>query len=154
MSVDPETGAARPRLLLAEDDDDLRALLELALGQEFDVVAMEDRLELLDYLELTQKRPPRVRAPDVILTDLCMPGGAGLELLEQIRALGIACPIGLMSAFADPETGKKALAKGANFFVDKPLDVDELIVRVKGLLEDRRAQATGAAGDGASAAGR
>jgi len=152
MSLDNDHDDDRPRLLLAEDDDELRSLLELALSEDFHVVSMEDRLELLDYLELSRARPPRARQPDVILSDLCMPGGAGLELLEQIRELGFTGPIGLMSAFADPETARGAIAKGADFFVDKPLDVDELIIKVKGLIEERRAQAV--AVDGAEAAGR
>lgn len=152
MSVGNDHDDERPRLLLAEDDDELRTLLELTLSEHFHVVSMEDRLELLDYLELSRARPPRARPPDVILSDLCMPGGAGLELLEQIRELGFSGPIGLMSAFADPETARRAIAKGANFFVDKPLDVDELIVKVKGLLEVNRDQA-GATGE-VEAAGR
>jgi DNA-binding response OmpR family regulator len=149
MTLATDHDDERPRLLLAEDDDELRTLLELALSDDFHVVSMEDRLELLDYLELSKAQPPRAKAPDAILSDLCMPGGAGLDLLDQIRGLGFRGPLGLMSAFADPEMARCALTKGANFFVYKPLDIEELIVRLKGLLNEEHARSHGR--DGAEA---
>jgi DNA-binding response OmpR family regulator len=69
--------------------------------------------------------------PDLILLDVIMPGMDGFEVLEKVRATS-RLPVIVFSA--RPENGEKALSLGANDFLAKPLDVDEMVRRIEQLL--------------------
>jgi CheY-like chemotaxis protein len=122
------------RILIAEDDDDLRDLLTEALSRGHVVVALEDGFELADYLELTRMPGTRVPAPDLIVSDLRMPGLSGLDVLERLLRGRPGCPVVMISAFADDATRAEARREGVTLFFDKPLDVDLLDSAVRELL--------------------
>ena len=124
---------ARRRILLAEDDDDLRELLQAWLGEEYLVVCVEDGFELLDYFSLTHGEHP-VPPPDLIVSDVCMPGMSGIEVLNQLRGQHVDCPVVLMSAFADEKTRTRALESGATMFIEKPVDLAYLVETVRRLI--------------------
>src|SRR5581483_12523117 len=109
------------RILIAVDDDDLRELLTEVLGRGHIIVALEDGFELADYLELTQQPGTRVPRPDLIVSDLCMPGRSGLDVLERLLGGRPGCPVVMISAFADDDTRGKAHSEGVTLFFDKPL---------------------------------
>ncbi len=89
------------------------------------VVALEDGFELSDYLDLVLAQGgPGV--PDLILSDVRMPGRTGLEVLARVRQKGLRCPVLLLSAFADEPTREEARRLGAKALLDKPVDMDEL----------------------------
>ncbi len=71
------------------------------------------------------------RRPDVVLTDLKMPGMTGIELLEQIRAIDEELPVVLMTAFGTIETAVEAMRLGAFDYITKPFEGDELIITIK-----------------------
>ncbi|MBM7113487.1 response regulator [[Archangium] primigenium] len=120
------------RILLAEDDEDMRALLTLTLARAgYAVVALEDGYELADYVSLTQVCGGPLRAPDLILSDIRMPGRTGLEVLAQLHAAGLSCPVILLSSFADEETRAEARRLGVSAFLDKPVDLDVLRATVR-----------------------
>jgi len=124
-----ESVALNPlRVLVAEDDDDLRALLIAGLELEgHRVVDLEDGFELEDYLELSNRQVSRRLQPDVIVTDEQMPGRTGLEVLREARSQGLTCPCVVISGFAD-ETLRAAVEKLAPAFVlRKPFDLEEVI---------------------------
>jgi CheY-like chemotaxis protein len=115
------------RILLAEDDEALRSLLTLALVRAgHAVVALEDGYELADYVSLTQVCGGPLSPPDLILSDIRMPGRTGLEVLAQTQAAGLCCPVILLSAFADDETREEARRLGVRAFLDKPVDLEVL----------------------------
>ncbi len=120
--------APRPtRVLLAEDDDDLRTLLTLALVRAgYAVVALEDGFEMADYVSLTQVCGGPLQPPDLILSDVRMPGRTGLDVLAQVQAVGLFCPAIVLSAFADDETREAARRLGVHAVLDKPVDLDVL----------------------------
>lgn len=64
--------------------------------------------------------------PDVVLLDLRMPRLDGLAVLREIRRLHATLPVFVMSADVSPESAEKALRAGADDFVAKPIDLDEL----------------------------
>jgi len=107
--------------LLAEDDDDLRELIQQFLEERaYRVIPVEDGLELGDYLSLAHENN-RVPIPSLILADVNMPGRTSLEVLEQFgRDEGV--PIVLISAFADDETRRRAAKIGVTMVLDKPID--------------------------------
>lgn len=89
------------------------------------VVSLEDGFELADYLELVLATGG-LELPDLILSDVRMPGRTGLEVLAQVRQKGLTCPVLLLSAFADDMTREEARRLGAKALLDKPVDMDEL----------------------------
>lgn len=120
------------RILLAEDDDELRSLLTLTLARAGHlVVALEDGYELADYVTLTRVCGGPLEPPDVILTDVRMPGRTGLEVLAQVRSVGLVCPFIVLSSFADDETREEARRLGVEAFLDKPVDLEVLKATVR-----------------------
>ena len=71
------------------------------------------------------------RRPDVVITDLKMPGMTGIELLAQIRAIDDELPVVLMTAFGTIETAVEAMRLGAFDYITKPFEGDELVITVK-----------------------
>ncbi|MBJ6763698.1 response regulator [Corallococcus sp. H22C18031201] len=115
------------RILLAEDDDAMRALLVRALSRAgHTVVEVEDGFELSDYVEMMAGQGGSLEPPDVIVSDVRMPGCSGLEVLARLRRRGLTCPVLLLSAFADAETHAEAQRLGAHALLDKPVDLDVL----------------------------
>src|SRR5690606_21191202 len=113
-----------PRLLLAEDDDELRWALEALLeGDGYEVLSVSSGNALMEHLP---EGASTDKKPDVIVTDLRMPGINGLQVLEGARQRGVNAPVILISAFGDDETRAHAQRLGATAFLDKPLDIEEL----------------------------
>jgi len=128
----PDTGhldASRPivRVLLAEDDDELRWALEECLQREgYEVIAVPDGDAVLNHLGAALLLERREDPPDVIITDLRLPGFTGMHLLEAIRGKGWTIPVVVISAFGDERTRARARQLGATAFLDKPLETEEL----------------------------
>ena len=77
------------------------------------------------------------RTIDLVLTDLHMPGGGGLALLEGVRAINPEIPVVVMTAFGTVATAVDAMKKGAADYLTKPIDLDELEVLIGRTLERR-----------------
>ena len=115
------------RVLLAEDDDELRWALEECLKREgYEVIAVPDGDAVLNHLGAALLLERREDPPDVIVTDLRMPGFTGMHLLEAIRGKGWTVPVVVISAFGDERTRAHALKLGATAFLDKPLETEDL----------------------------
>jgi CheY-like chemotaxis protein len=96
------------RVLIADDDPDLRGLIAdaiMSLGA--DVVCVSSGGELED--QLTVGRPF-----DIVVTDVTMPVRTGLEVMQWARAAGIACPVVVMTALRDEQTAAQVAALGAH----------------------------------------
>lgn len=118
----------KPRILLAEDDDDLRNLLTQKLEEHgVEVVACRHGLQLVDELERARTATTRDGTVDMVITDIRMPGVTGMEILAGLEELCRRCPVILMTAFGDKETHAAAKRLRANAVFDKPFDVDRLI---------------------------
>jgi len=114
------------RVLLAEDDDQMRMLVAAALRADgHHVVEARDGRALLDEIgsELLGERPGQLT--DLIVSDIRMPGLTGLEVLAGIRQARWSTPVILITAFGDEATHVAARALGAACF-DKPFDLDDL----------------------------
>lgn len=125
MSPRIDSLASKPRVLLAEDDPEMRWLVAHALRRDgYDVVEARDGDEL--YREITTRilrhGDPNV---DLIVTDVRMPGQSGLEIVELLRAVAVRVPLIVMTAFGDDEVRERAGAVGA-VLLDKPFDLADL----------------------------
>lgn len=115
----------QPRVLLAEDDEALRALLASTLrGEGFLVDEVPDGRALLHALagELDA-----TRAPDLLVTDLRLPGASGLEAVLALRAHDPWLPVLMITAFGDPLTHARAREMGVDVILDKPFELEHLI---------------------------
>lgn len=127
-------GAAKPMVLLAEDDDDLREALAARLKREgLRVVEVEDGLELRDYLELCRPGGD-LSEPDLVITDIRMPGEDGPAALAHSPFLH--APIMIISGFVGPELRKLTATSGIAAIFEKPVDLDDLMVAIRRVLKN------------------
>jgi signal transduction histidine kinase/DNA-binding response OmpR family regulator len=121
-----EPAADLPRLLIIEDEPDLRGYLaKLFTKDGYAVDAAADAATALTALE--------GNAPDLVITDVMLPGQSGLELLAEIRQDEklARLPVVVLTARADAETAIGAFAAGADDYVVKPFNSAELLARVR-----------------------
>ena len=118
------------RILIAEDERDLNRLIVKVLEKEgYGVDACFDGKEALYYLENTEY--------DAAVLDIMMPGMDGLEVLRAARKKGLDLPIMFLTArdsIADRVTG---LDTGADDYLIKPFDFDELLARIRSMTRKR-----------------
>jgi DNA-binding response OmpR family regulator len=131
----------RGRVLVAEDDDDIRfGLVELLRAQGYQVIPLRDGAALLDALAssllLDRTSPP----PDLVVSDVRMPGFNGLSILEGLRFAGWLTPYIIITAFGDDESKRRAEKVGATAFFDKPLDFATLERLVGDVVERERSK--------------
>ncbi|WP_338051392.1 response regulator transcription factor [Pseudonocardia acidicola] len=118
--------AARARLLLVEDDPQLRGMLtELFTDEDYEVDEAADGQRGL-HLGLTRRY-------DVIVLDRGLPAIEGLDLMTRWRRHGIATPVLVLSALGNPADRVAGLDAGAEDYLAKPFDIDELLARLRAL---------------------
>jgi DNA-binding NtrC family response regulator len=129
----------RPRILLAEDDDEMRRLLSATLSRDgFEVIEAKDGNDLIRLIGdqlLEGKGDPGV---DLIVSDIRMPGLTGMNVLAGLRKVDWATPVLLITAFGDKETHQEARRLGAAGVFDKPFDLDDFRTAVVNIIGDRR----------------
>ncbi len=118
-------------ILVAEDQADIRELIVLNLQQAgYAVAAVADGVAALASQQM--------RASDLLVLDLMMPGLDGLEVIKALRAKGHATPILMLTAKSTELDRVLGLELGADDYLTKPFSMAELLARVKALL--RRAE--------------
>lgn len=122
-------GDERPRLLVVDDNADMRAYLTRLLAGRY---AVETAVDGLDALELARADPP-----DLVLTDVMMPRLDGFGLLRAMRAdpTTVGVPVLMLSARAGEEGVTEGLEAGADDYLVKPFSARELLARVASGLE-------------------
>ncbi|MEU0783666.1 response regulator transcription factor [Streptomyces sp. NPDC006173] len=114
-------------VLLAEDDRAIRHALERALTLEgYQVTAVADGVEALAQAHRTP--------PDVLVLDVMMPGIDGLQVCRVLRAEGDRTPILMLTALVETADRIAGLDAGADDYVVKPFDVEEVFARLRALL--------------------
>jgi signal transduction histidine kinase len=121
-----------PRVLVVEDDPDMLGFLAAILGRQYRVETAADGREGLD-------KACAIR-PDLIVTDVMMPGLDGAELVGELRGRATldATPIIVLTARAEDELRVRLLAEGAQDYVAKPFSADELLARARNLVAVKR----------------
>ncbi len=117
---------------IVDDDDSIRWVLERALAREgFIVRSFGTAKEVLAALETAQ--------PQVLVSDIRMPGQSGIELLQAVRLIAPAMPVIIMTAFSDLESAVAAFQGGAFEYLPKPFDLPKAVELIRrALLENQR----------------
>ena len=119
------------QILIAEDDKNTRRLMEAVLKEHgYHPILACDGLEALKLLD--------THHVDLVILDIMMPGMDGYEFTRQLRATDYTLPILIVTAKQLPEDKRKGFIVGTDDYMTKPVDEEEMILRIRALL--RRAQ--------------
>jgi len=121
--------AKKKRILIAEDDPSICAMVAKVLSQQYDVVVTTDGRAAL-------ARAAETPAPDLLLLDVMMPGLDGHGVAAAVRKLpGLkTIPIIFLTAKTGPAEVIKGIQSGARHYITKPFKIDDLLMRVKKVL--------------------
>ena len=131
LSTNPViTNGGSPNVLVVEDDAATRRLYKFMLTNGgYPVLEAEDGVAALDQLAKQHF--------DLVITDMNMPRMDGMELIQAIRRDYNDVYVILITAFGTPDTEKQARRIGANDYLAKPFDFEELERRVRAFFESR-----------------
>lgn len=121
----------RHRLIIVDDEKDMRELLEIMLMKEgYDARGIESaQLALKEIKE---------RGADLVISDVRMPGMGGLEFLKHLREMDPSALVIMITAYASVETAIDAMKAGAYDYFIKPFNIDEVKLTIKKALELKR----------------
>lgn len=116
------------RLLLVEDEESLRKIIQLNLEmEEFEVVSVQDGVTALEKINSEHF--------DLLILDLMLPQLSGMDVLKNIRVKDQNIPVIIISA-KDTSTDRiQGLKTGADDYLNKPFEIEELLLRIQKLLE-------------------
>ncbi|MDF2046072.1 response regulator transcription factor [Microbacterium sp. Kw_RZR3] len=115
----------RPRLLLVEDDDQLGPLMAKVLDEVYDVTLVADGGEALEVATS--------RTFDVMVVDRRLPSVDGLTIVETLRRAGAGVPLLILTALGTVQDKVRGLDAGANDYLVKPFEFDELFARLRAI---------------------
>jgi two-component system response regulator PilR (NtrC family) len=119
---------AKPRILVVDDERSMQEFLEIFFRREgYHVVTAGDLESARTHLEEDEF--------DVVITDIQMPGGSGLDLLRAAHEISPESIVIMITAFASTETAIGAMKEGAYDYITKPFKVDEIKLVVEKALE-------------------
>ena len=119
-------------ILVVEDNEDLRLVLQTELEDDYEVLLAKDGREGLELAVL--------HVPDLVITDIMMPVMFGLELCKELKTNEVTnhIPVVMLTARSKEDEQIEGLEHGANDYISKPFSVPILKMRVRNLLESRR----------------
>ena len=118
--------ALRPLILICDDELPLRELIKAALGDRYRYVEAADAREAEAAMD---------QNPEAIVLDVMLPGKSGIDFLSELRSGPEETPpVVVVSAWQSPADEKAALVAGADAFIGKPFDPEDLAAVVEGLI--------------------
>jgi len=123
-------------VLVAEDDAEMRRVIVDTLVRDgAEISEAASGVALFDWL---RRMAHDGELPDLLISDVRMPGLSGLQVLRMVRDRGWSVPVILITAFGDEDTHNEASDLGATAVFDKPFDVDDLRTAVVHFVRDPR----------------
>ena len=119
------------RILVCDDEASLREMLQILLRRE------GYRVDLVDGVHAARDQLGSADPYDVVITDLVMPDGTGMEVLDAVRSRSADTQILMVTAYATTEQAVEAMRKGAYDYVQKPFKNHELLATLEKALEKR-----------------
>ncbi len=131
LTPDAPGRRARGRILVIDDEPDIRESLEALLSSEgYQVDLASNAAEGHKRLEHSSY--------DLVLLDLMMPDKSGMEVLEEIRARDADTPVFMITAYGSVEVAVEALKRGASDYFSKPWDNEKLLIEIDRMISKRR----------------
>jgi DNA-binding response OmpR family regulator len=131
---DESTRPSAAHLVIAEDDRDMRRFLVESFEEEgYRVTEAANGEELHRHL-LGPASLHGSAVPDIVVSDIRLPGLTGLELLAELRESDWSLPVILITAFGDESVHREGRRLGAAMVLDKPFDVEDLVEAVQALV--------------------
>lgn len=123
--------AHKPKILFTEDNEMMQALLESYFQEKYDIITKENGLSALSWLEAGNM-------PDLIISDIEMPDLDGFELLKIIKSSSFfnKIPMFILSGKQKSQDRITAYRLGANDFLTKPFNPEELAIKIENLLNN------------------
>jgi len=122
---------------LVDDDPSIRFVLEKALAREnLPTRSFTHPREVLDALADITVGDPARQGPQVLVSDIRMPGGSGLQLLEKVRELQPGLPVIIMTAYSDLDSAVSAFQRGAFEYLPKPFDLPKAVELIRRAVEE------------------
>ena len=120
-----------PSILIVDDEPSiLQSLSGLLTDEGFEVITANNGYEALKVID--------TEAPDLVMLDIWMPGIDGMETLKEIKKNSTALPVIIITGHGNVETAVKATKLGAFDLIEKPLNIDKVIVAINNALNFRR----------------
>lgn len=122
---------------IVDDDPSIRFVLEKALAREnLPTRSFTHPREVLDALASITPGDPARQGPQVLVSDIRMPGGSGLQLLEKVRELQPGLPVIIMTAYSDLDSAVSAFQRGAFEYLPKPFDLPKAVELIRRAVEE------------------
>ncbi|MEJ2095480.1 MAG: sigma 54-interacting transcriptional regulator, partial [Gammaproteobacteria bacterium] len=121
---------AHNNVWIVDDDKSIRWVLEKALSSnDVSITSFSDPAKALEKI--------KHEVPDVVISDIRMPGMNGIELLEQLKQYSPELPVIIMTAYSDLDHAVSAFREGAFEYISKPFDIDEMVTLVNRAVRDK-----------------
>ena len=135
MSIMDTCSSTHGRILIIEDDADIRDVLKLQLEDAgHQVIEAKDGQEGIDLM----KKGSNLLQVGLIITDIRMPKVNGVEAVEYIKANAPSIPIMVVTGYPDTELAINLLQKGVKDYLVKPVEKDTLLDKVKTILSSKQ----------------
>ncbi|WP_462389570.1 nitrogen regulation protein NR(I) [Acidovorax sp. Q11] len=122
---------------IVDDDPSIRFVLEKALAREnLPTRSFTHPREVLGALADVTAGDPARQGPQVLVSDIRMPGGSGLQLLEKVRELQPGLPVIIMTAYSDLDSAVSAFQRGAFEYLPKPFDLPKAVELIRRAVEE------------------
>ena len=122
---------------IVDDDPSIRFVLEKALAREnLDTRSFSNAREVLSALADLPAGDPAQQGPRVLVSDIRMPGGSGLQLLEEVHAQQPDLPVIIMTAYSDLDSAVSAFQRGAFEYLPKPFDLPKAVALIRRAVEE------------------
>ena len=119
---------AKPRILIADDEEGIRGSLTLILGEDYELVFAENGTEALAKL--------RSEPFALAFLDLKMPKLDGMEVLKALNGEQVRVPIIMLTAYQSVELAQDAVKLGARDYLPKPFERDQILKAVQSVLQE------------------
>ncbi len=119
------------KILVIDDDQSIRKTLSGYLKkQNYEVLSAENGLKGIEIV--------KNELPDLVITDIRMPGADGFEVLKNVKEIDPHIHVIIITAFDDMQTTVKAMQQGAYDYIEKPLEIDNLKITIQRALENKK----------------
>jgi two-component system, NtrC family, nitrogen regulation response regulator GlnG len=133
----PEDTACMKPIWIVDDDPSIRFVLEKALArQDLPTRSFSNTRDVLAALQEAGRGQGGDGPPQVLVSDIRMPGGSGLDLIAKVKELAPQLPIIIMTAFSDLDSAVSAFQRGAFEYLPKPFDISKAVELIRRAVEE------------------